>query len=214
MWTDYFKHIKLINLAHRTDRLQSSTRILNEYSIPFDRVEAIYNKDQPCVGLVDTIKQIMFEAIVDGAENILIFEDDLKPMVAPVFFNSTMDVVVSELPKDWDMLYLGCNPSGGFSHWESNTLLGLRFGYNTHAVAYSRKCMEYIVSQSIHEPIDNFLVREYQKKANIYQTFPLLFSQEPGFSDIGGQPTDWTREIVDRYREQLYLLNPKPNTHA
>lgn len=207
MWTDYFSCIKLINLKHRIDRLESATKILNEYGIPFERVEAIYDTERPCVGLVKTMKQIFFEAKVDGHERVLIFEDDLKPLVAPAFFNSTMDVICEELARmRWDITFLGVNPAGGFEGWVSDTLLSLKFGYNTHAVSYNKGSMDYILSETIDEPIDNNLVRCYMKNAKILATFPLLFSQTPGYSDIGKAHTDWTKEIEYRYSEQLQIL--------
>lgn len=206
-WLNYFPNIKLINLKHRVDRLEDATRILNEYGIPFERVEAIHNESAPCIGLVDTMKQIFKESLEKGHQNVLIFEDDLKPLVAPGFFNSTMDCVVNELPDNWDFTFLGVNPSGGFSRWISNTILKLNFGYNTHAVAYNKKMMELIVSNDIKEPIDNWCVRMAMKNSNVYATFPNLFSQTPGYSDIGKSHTDWTNEIENRYREQIQILN-------
>lgn len=205
--TQYFGTAKLINLSHRVDRLIDSSIILNEYGILFERKEAIYNKEAPCIGLVDTMKEIFKEALDNNHDRVLIFEDDIKPMVSPEFFQSTMECAINELPADWDMLYLGCNPAGGFDHWVSNTLLRLRFGYNTHAVAYGRRTMEFILNRNIKEPVDNYLVREYQKTATILATYPILFSQEPGFSDIGGQHTDWTKEIQERYWEQVKLTS-------
>ncbi len=206
MWFNYFQKIGLINLPHREDRLADSTKILNDYNIPFEVITAILNKEAPCVGLVHTMQKFFQQCLRDGLERCLLFEDDLSPLVTPEVLNETMEGVVSHVQSNWDFIYLGCNPAGGFSAFLYPNLLRMRFGYNTHAVAYSKRTMEYIANHEIAEPIDNKLVRDYMPNSVVLATYPILFTQKPGFSDIGGQHTDWSDMIEKRFEQQVKLI--------
>lgn len=91
MWHSYFDNIYLINLDHRWEKREASTKILNDLEIPFELVDAIYNQQYPCKGLVMTMQKIMTEALDKGFERILIFEDDIQPMVGKDEFNEAMN---------------------------------------------------------------------------------------------------------------------------
>ncbi len=206
MWHRYFQRTGLVNLPHRKDRLEESTKILNNYNIPFEVIIAILNKEAPCVGLVHTMQKFFQQCLRDGLERCLLFEDDISPLVSLDLLNHTMDAVVSNLPVGWDQIFLGCNPAGGFERFLSPNILKLRFGYNTHAVAYSKRIMEIIANTQISEPVDNYSVRCLQPKSLILATYPILFTQKPGFSDIGGQHTDWSEMIEKRFEQQVKLI--------
>lgn len=207
MYRDYFKNIGLINLKKRPDRLALSSGILNEFGANYEVIEAVENIEKPCEGLVVTMQNYFRRILKDGAERCLLFEDDIQPLTDCSTWNNTISRCVEQLPNDWDMLYLGCNPAGGLTKFYSENLLPIPFAYATHAVAYSRRTMQFITDHAIHEPIDNFLVREFQiRGAKCFVSYPLLFTQRPNHSDIGGNWTDWSMVIERRYDEQIRRL--------
>lgn len=205
MWHNYFDKIYLINLAFRKDRLESSTKILNDLEIPFELVEAIHDKEFPCRGLVKTMQGIMFKALEKGYEKILIFEDDIEVLVSKDILNETMNNCVQQLPE-WNLFYLGCNVAGGLTEFYSENLLPIRLAFATHATAYDKKAMQAICKQPIIEPVDNWLVREFQPHAKCFVSYPMLVTQKPCYSDIGKAFTDWSRFLSVRFDAEIERL--------
>lgn len=206
MWQDYFQHIALINLLKRKDRLEQSTAILDEFGVKYEVVEAVENDEKPCEGLVVTMQRYFRKVLSEGGKRCLIFEDDIFPLVNADTFNKTMTNCINQIHVEWDMFYLGCNPAGGMERFYSENIIPLNMAYATHAVAYSKRTMEFICNHAIHEPIDNFLVREFQPKAKLYISYPMLFTQRPNYSDIGKAYTDWSLVLERRYDEQVIRL--------
>lgn len=206
MWHSYFDKIFLINLPHREDKREASTKVLNDLEIPFELVEAIHDTEFPCRGLVRTMQGIMMKALEEGKTRVLIFEDDIDLAVSKEVFNETMEACVNQLPEDADLFYLGCNVAGGLHEFYSKNLLPVRLAFATHACSYSKKAMEFFCRQPILEPCDNFLVREFQPTAKCFVSYPFLMGQVPGISDIGLAHTDWTKFLSSRYNSEIEKL--------
>lgn len=203
MINEYFSHIALINLKKREDRLLSSTKVLDEFGVNYEVWEATENLDFPCRGLVDSMQRYFRKVLAAGGQRCLLFEDDILPLVDAETFNDTMGKALKQLPNDWDLFYLGGNCASGLQQFYSANLLPVKMMYATHATAYSKKAMEFIVNKIINEPIDNCLVRDFQPRKNIFITYPMLFSQVPSYSDIGKAFTDWSRFLETRYNAEI-----------
>jgi hypothetical protein len=80
------------------------------------------------------------------------------------------------------------------------------WGQSTHALAYSREAMQFIVNSNIQQPIDNFLVQQYQPKNNSYCSFPLLATQREGYSDIENTVLSWDKYITEQYERLILQL--------
>lgn len=206
MWHDYFKNIALINLRKREDRKELSTKILDDFGVKYEVWEATDNTEKPILGLVDSMQRYFKKVLSEGGERCLVFEDDILPLVDEKVFNETVNKCIKQLPDDWDLFYLGGNVASGFQKFYSENLLPCRIIFATHATAYSKKAMEFIVSKSINEPIDNFIVREFQAGKKVFISYPLLFTQKADYSDIGKAWTDWSRFIEGRYNEAIKQL--------
>ena len=208
MWQDFFgNNIALINLPHRKDRLAAASDVLNELGITYEVWEATQNLEKPCEGLVHSMKRYFKKVLSEGGERCFLFEDDILPLTDVSTWNITMDCSTQQLPEDWDMIYAGCNPASGMKKFYSENLIPLGFAYATHAVGYSRRTMEFILTNPIHEPVDNYLVREFhQRGAKIFVTYPMLMTQRPNFSDIGMAFTDWSKHLEDRYNSEVIRL--------
>lgn len=200
MWTNSIGQIYLLNLDCRMDRLLSSIDQCLEYDIPFKRISAIEDKEQGARGLRDTMLLIFKEAIDNDYESILVLEDDFEFVENPNIF---MDEVIKQLPQNWHMVLLGCQPTNGFTYRHSANLLNLQKAYATHAVMYSKQCINEVLSMDFGYPIDNWLVDNIQIMGRTYCTFPFLCTQRPGHSDIGKNYIDWRPFMDGRYNQKL-----------
>lgn len=140
----------------------------------------------------------MLKAFLKTKEEVLLaLEDDV------VFGNiDALDAALDELPKDWDLLYLGANITGSvFGIKErppvkhSDHLHRVRAAWTTHAVAYPRRIVEVIVS---HYQPQTFEMYDQWLNANIlphYKCFlvnPMVAYQRPGKSDLWNCHADYT----------------------
>lgn len=200
MWTDLIGQIYLINLDKRMDRLSESLSQFEEYEIPFKRIAAIEDKESGARGLRDTMLLIFNEAIEKDYESILVLEDDFQFVENP---NSFMGEVIKQLPENWHMVLLGCQPTTGFHYRQSDNLLNLQKAYATHSVLYSKQCIKEIMTRGMGYPIDNWLCDEIQVLGQTYCTYPFLCTQRPGHSDIGKTYIDWRPFMDGRYNQKL-----------
>lgn len=212
MINEYFSHIALINLKKREDRLLSSTKVLDEFGVNYEVWEATENTEKPVLGLVDSMQRYFRKVLAEGGERCLVFEDDIKELVDAQVFNETMSKCLDQLPNDWDLFYLGGNVSSGLKGFYSENLLRGRYIYATHATAYSKKAMEFICSKEIKEPVDNFIVREFQPNKNVFISYPMLMTQFANFSDIGKAYTDWSRFLEVRYNAEIKKIKNDSQT--
>jgi len=130
----------------------------------------------------------------------LLLEDDC-------YFEGTindLNKAISELPPDWDILYLGgtlyelatkysehlCKPVGA---------------HTTHAVLYSRKGAKYCYDNFDPDGFyiyDDWLYRIANTKLNIFIMSPMIAFQSPGYSDIWKNEADYNIKATSKYLEQ------------
>ena len=132
-----------------------------------------------------------------GAENVLIFEDDLEftPEAVPV-----LDRALAELRRQsWGMLYLGAmlirRPSFVSSH-----LVQLHGSYESHAYAVHRRAFDLILSRTTRardqphggypDAIDRFYAEQIHPRARCLCVNPMICRQRQGFSDIENRHSD------------------------
>lgn len=205
-WINKIGRIVCLNLSHREDRLIEFAKQMEEYQIPFDRVEAIHDKEQGARGLRDTMLKLLNEEIQKGTQHILIFEDDAVIVVNEETFHDTMNKVMEQLPINYLMCFLGCQITSNGCRWQSANLIEVVKAFSTHAVIYSLQGMREIVSRDFDYPIDNWYVSELQNYRTSYCTYPFLCSQRPGHSDIGGNFVDWKPFLDVRFNQQLHNI--------
>jgi GR25 family glycosyltransferase involved in LPS biosynthesis len=203
-WTKFFDRIVLINLPTRNDRLVKSLNELDAYKIPFELFEAI-KLENGAEGLRDTMLKLFKECIDNNVQNLLVFEDDID--IIDPSINEVMNEVIKQLPSNYDLLYLGVQPSKGFTNFYSKNLLPIYGGYGTHAVGYSLNAMKFCVYCSMGYPIDNWMVDELQIRGNSYCTYPMLCSQKEDVSDIGGLWISWKPFLEKKYNQEVNKLN-------
>lgn len=198
-WSKFFDRIFVISLPKRKDRRDVIGVNLHKYGIDFSfwmAKESLNGAD----GLKATLLEILDVSQKNGWNNILIFEDDAHFIENP---NLYMPSVLKELPHDYDMLYLGCNPLLPFCNFHSKHLLPLHKAYALHAVCYSLSGMKKVLGIPHSEkPMDVLISDQVLSQGNCYCTFPLLSTQLPGISDIEKRHVDWSHVIQKRFKHQ------------
>lgn len=205
-WVDYFQRVVVLNLPNRKDRLERTTEIMNDYGINFEVYEAI-RYEPGFMGLVMTMQKLFRECLLLGIDRLLVFEDDIEFCHQPDVVNDTMGKCVEWMKcGEWRIFYLGLQHVRPFRGFITPNVLPVNCGYSTHAVAYGGHAMQTISEHTINAPIDNWIVQHYQEKNGCFCTYPLLATQRPGFSDIGGNHCDWNMYIDKTYNESIHRM--------
>lgn len=205
-WVDKISKIVLINLPHREDRLLKFAKQAENYNIPYARVIAIHN-EQGAIGLRDTMQNLFLKEIEHGTKNLLVFEDDALLVVPPEIFHDSMNKVVDQLPENYWMCFLGCQITGSISHFHSPNVIQASKMFSTHAVLYSLQGMKEIIGHGFKSPIDNYYVDEIESQGNSFCSYPLLCSQDAGYSDICKNEISWRPFIEARYETKIGEFN-------
>jgi hypothetical protein len=130
-----------------------------------------------------------------GAESLLFLEDDC------VFKDlSHLGQALSELPADWDIVYLGAN----LLMWNNGTepvpeqysdnLFRVKAAWTTHAIGYNRKMVPFIVENqpSWSERMADNWISDQLPNLNAYCVAPMVAYQRARFSSIWGRVDDYT----------------------
>lgn len=161
---------------------------------PFHSIPADQPNKSFCLSQYAMLKRFL----ETEGKTLLTFEDD-------VIFQDLQhfEAACSELPAEWDMVYLGANITDmvfGIKEYPpvrySEHLYQVKRAWTTHAVGYSRKMADIIVR---HYPVQEFNMFDNWLNENIlphYKCFlinPMVAWQRPGISDLwGGVDTDYT----------------------
>lgn len=193
---DIFQSIKVLNLAHRTDRLESFTNHALQLGFSFDRFKALHH-----IGPHQSFNFSMLAIIADfyhsGKSNVLIMEDDCR-----ILDVKRIKKAYQQLPGDWDMLYLGANVID-FEPYSAD-LIRVTKAWTTHAVALTRN-VAFEILTTYHnvsaQMFDNWLGEYIHPKFKCYMVKPIAAIQESGYSDI------WRTEVD--YKEVFRQTNKK-----
>lgn len=195
---EFFDHIYCLNVPHRTDRWSQASDEFERVGIKPEKFSAV-----PAIGphqSFNASQRAMLEKFFEtGKGNCLILEDD-------VLFTDigSLGSALSELPVNWEILYLGANIREEWPVRYSGHLFHLKNAWTTHAVAYTRKAAEKIINEfpNEHYMYDNWL-GDNLHRFNAFITAPMMAIQRPGRSDIWGHDVDY--EYVWRETRQKLL---------
>jgi GR25 family glycosyltransferase involved in LPS biosynthesis len=117
-----------------------------------------------------------------------IFEDDVT------FITDPTDIVcdaLSQLPLDWDCLYLGASPKEPQVRYSAN-LFKLNYAHVTHAIVWHNRkggAVEYMLNhkEEIVAPIDVYFANVLQHQFNFFVVYPMVATQRMYGSDTGGR---------------------------
>lgn len=197
---DYFDKIYCINLDSRPDRWLEAKQEFAALGVStYERIPGVVASSGRW-GCAKAICNTVEKALADGCGTALICEDDLYFPKGKDYTNRKLQAAISQLPENWDALYLGGTLTNQFhtSPVESYSidLLKLKSAFTTHTIAYSRKGLQALL-QGLHatsahiggiitryEAIDVYLAKEYLHNNNCFITNELLSFQRPSYSDI------------------------------
>jgi len=184
--------VKIISLEARPERLQATIEELPKIGITdYEWFPAICGGARGC--------DKSHHACLKGEGPILILEDDV------VFEDGsleTMNKAVSQLPPDWDILYLGANVKAPASRQSDNLFRVLKSVHTTHAMLYSAKGR-----QNMHDlydaetgsgigTIDHWLYMVGLGLMNCYVVWPMIAFQRADYSDIRLKYFDYKEEML------------------
>jgi len=189
--TDFFDRTYCINLNRRQDKWRVCQNEFNKHSLNVERYEAIdghiakYSSvvSKGVLGCALSHLGIVEIAKRDGLNTVLILEDDVEFEEG---LNEKFVERYKEVPKDWDMLYLGGNHNAReITNRFSPHLLKIHNTNATHAYALKSTVFDAIIERMeyINLPVD-IIYKEIQRKVNSYCFSPRLAWQRPGLSDV------------------------------
>ena len=177
---------RVVNLDSRPERWKKIPPEMDKIGITdYERFSAFEN------GSAGSVKSHI-EVLKNVSGNLLVCEDDV------CFIDQAREIfelAVSELPEDWDMLYLGANPKiPQIRH--SDHLFKSEGGVHTnHAILYTEKARNYVFANYDYNTMDyydHWLFMVGQKVMNVFLVSPMIAWQSPGYSDC-------RRDYMDYY---------------
>lgn len=134
------------------------------------------------------VKAILELFLKSGFSNFLFLEDDVQ------FQNmDSLWPALQELPENWDILYLGCNIRSKAVK-VSERIYQITDAWTTHAVAYTRPIVEYLLKHYPDESsimYDNWL-GTLLPNWNAYVVKPMAAIQRPRYSKIWNVAADYS----------------------
>lgn len=167
-----------INLLERNDRWDRFSA--QKFPFTVSRFDAV-KKPNPSHGCLLSHLTLLKRC---RDKEILIFEDDCNILLDwDIFYKA-----YSQLPKNWDMLYLGANVHQKLKRYSDN-LYNLEGGWCTHGILYNKSIIPEIINISVNliledKNIDTFYARRIQPNYNCFIIYPLFATQFEGYSDI------------------------------
>jgi hypothetical protein len=180
---DYFDQIYYINLDKRTDRKELAELELRDEGIKAVRVPGVVHEN-PAHGCHLSHAKILYDAIYNGFDRILIFEDDVQ------FFQDSLKNIrnaLEELPPNWEMFYLGANLDAYPAYEISPHIAKLTGAFATHAYAIRHTLFHvlYEINSSLETSHNDVVyANTIHPVHNCYLAMPLIAGQRDSYSDI------------------------------
>jgi glycosyl transferase family 25 len=179
-----------INRESRKDRLENITKRIADVGLKASRFKAIEGQDEDpakaaMIGCFNSHKAIWEKVKESKWDNVLILEDDA---VFASNFNAVLDCALTELPEDYDLLYLGASPDNSQWRHNDNTFEVVRpadHQWCTHAYVVNKKVVDKLLKKAsvMYAAIDQVLV-DLQPYVQTYATDPYIVFQDDTKSDL------------------------------
>ena len=210
-YTEFFERVVIINLKRREDRKMRLEKLIKASKWPFAKpiwFDAVDGDLVPVAnnwaagggawGCKRSWCRVLEEALNDGVQSILVFEDDA---IWRGDFASQVDEFLKRVPANWECLFFG-----GQNMKTPNTIdEGIAVSVNTqrtHCIGLQKEGIKkaYVNMMNADWHIDHKFGPETGKWKTAFQPEPFLVGQDGCKSDISGR-NDHTR----------FWLSPKKN---
>jgi len=229
---NYVDNVYLINMDKDTDRLKIVTKECDKVNIKFERFpglkvsdlsQNILDKYIPIEiqkygtnGMIGCGLSHIFiwqDAIKKNYKNILVLEDDIY---FTDDFNEYLDNVIEELPKDYDILYLGYKDTicEAPIYSNFNYIYKPEFPLLTHAMIISNKGLKKLLNliRKIDHHID-WLIAYNINKLNIYASKKKIVNQIWESSYNSNLKIKSFPKIINYYLDQVNDCNNIPQSY-
>jgi len=203
---NHFDIIYVINLKHRTDRLESIMKELSSMGVDekkIVRINAIYNKEFGALGCAQSHRLALSYFMKNKeANNCLILEDDFVFTRDKSYIDSTLDDVFSNIKK-WDVLMLSGNLVSIEARRDNEKFVKVYDAQTTSGYAVYKDFGPKLIDcfkkseenmrkffKVYHESLikHNFAIdmswKTLQPASNWYCVYPCIGKQQDGYSDI------------------------------
>lgn len=191
---DHFPHAYLINLDHRTDRIESLNthlKTIGESDFKYTRFSAVNGAALPDSEIAKMSKStsatrngkddrrgryavykshlnVLKEARDKQLPSVLVLEDDVR--FAPWHLSHNyLHKVSKELPSDWDMLFLGYYEAGDSYLKHSEHLVRPKVPYDLHA---------YVVNARMYDRLIEVLEKEFEKPEGEMRAIDVVIAED------------------------------------
>lgn len=162
----------------------------SEKQIHFGKIDRVNLSELGCIA---SHLEIIKQAKKENLPNVWIMEDDID--FADLFWQN-FDVVISQLPSDWEMLYLGANHQAAIEVKTSRLAICKKM-FTTHCYLINNQIFDEIINNiNSEQPIDVFY-NKIHARGKSYTATPSLCWQVSGYSYIENAITT-NREQVTR----------------
>ena len=179
---EYFDKVVVINLDKRTDRLEKTSKQLDELGITFERFSAIDGTGKnPIIAGRDSHVEVWKQNL---GKKVLILEDDAYFVEG---FQERFDEVIQTLPENWDVFYLGAliDKKTGKVIKVNNDWYRQIVSTGTQAYCLHPDMMQYFIDRiEIYDGYIDVGLRILAEDTNAYITQPNLVTQYAGYSDL------------------------------
>jgi len=193
---NFVDKIYCINLKERTDRRRDLLANAKQYNIKniffFDAVK----HKEGWRGCLLSHFNILKDAKKNGYNKILILEDDCD-------FTSKPEFDTKQLPKDWDMLYLGANvvevlDKDNYKNIMKKTWVKVSC-LTTSCMIIHKKAIDKLIKllEKCDEPIDLHYVNKFHPENNCFILNKMISTQRTGWSDIENKSLQYYFNTVE-----------------
>lgn len=211
-----FDRIVVVNLKRKPERLATFRANFEEFGWPFqepERFDAIDGAAVPTPylweqgggawGCMQSHRQILERAIMDGVKSLLVFEDDAFMKSDSI---ERLYKFLDDVPDDWDQLMLG-GQNIGTPKKVKDGVVKVTNCQRTHAYAIRGQFLRDLYAQwcSPNSRVHcDWIMGPLQSLRNVYAPEPFIFGQEAGPSDISGRTNP--RKTWDTPGESLPVI--------
>jgi GR25 family glycosyltransferase involved in LPS biosynthesis len=203
---NHFDIIYVINLKHRTDRLENIIKELQSMEVDekkIRRINAIYDKEFGALGCAQSHRLALSMFMKDKeASNCLILEDDFMFSRDKTYVDSTLNEVFDNLKK-WDVLMVSGNLVSVDARKDNEKYVKVYDAQTTSGYAVTKEFAPKLIDcfkkseenmkkffKVYHENLikHNFAIdmswKALQPASNWYAVYPCIGKQRDGYSDI------------------------------
>jgi GR25 family glycosyltransferase involved in LPS biosynthesis len=203
---NHFDIIYIINLKHRTDRLENIMKELETMGVDekkIRRINAIYDKEFGALGCAQSHRLALSMFMKDKeATNCLILEDDFMFSRDKTYVDSTLTEVFDNLKK-WDVLMVSGNLVSVDARRDNEKYVKVYDAQTTSGYAVTKEFVPKLIDcfkkseenmkkffKVYHENLikHNFAIdmswKALQPASNWYAVYPCIGKQRDGYSDI------------------------------